>query len=157
MSKTLVAYFSAQGSTARLAKTLAAAAEAELYEIKPAVPYERRDLNWMDKKSRTTLEMQDPNCRPALADTNAPVAESDVIFLGFPIWWYREPSIIDSFLDAYDWAGKTVVPFFTSGGSDLGEGQDRIEMLAKGAKVLRGRRFNARASESDLKKWIETM
>jgi flavodoxin len=157
MSKTLIAYFSAQGSTAKLAKTLAAAAEAELYEIKPAVPYERRDLNWMDKKSRTTLEMQDPNCRPALADTNAPVAESDVIFLGFPIWWYREPSIIDSFLDAYDWAGKTVVPFFTSGGSDLGEGQDRIEMLAKGAKVLRGRRFNARASESDLKKWIETM
>ena len=157
MSKTLIAYFSAQGSTAKLAKTLAAAAEAELYEIKPAVPYERRDLNWMDKNSRTTLEMQDPNCRPALADTNAPVAESDVIFLGFPIWWYREPSIIDSFLDAYDWAGKTVVPFFTSGGSDLGEGQDRIEMLAKGAKVLRGRRFNARASESDLKKWIETM
>ena len=157
MSKTLIAYFSAQGSTAKLAKTLAAAAEAELYEIKPAVPYERRDLNWMDKKSRTTLEMQDPNCRPALADTNAPVAESDVIFLGFPIWWYREPSIIDSFLDAYDWAGKTVVPFFTSGGSDLGEGQDRIEMLAKGAKVLRGRCFNARASESDLKKWIETM
>ena len=157
MSKTLIAYFSAQGSTAKLAKTLAAAAEAELYEIKPAVPYERRDLNWMDKKSRTTLEMQDPNCRTALADTNAPVAESDVIFLGFPIWWYREPSIIDSFLDAYDWAGKTVVPFFTSGGSDLGEGQDRIEMLAKGAKVLRGRRFNARASESDLKKWIETM
>ena len=157
MSKTLIAYFSAQGSTAKLAKTLAAAAEAELYEIKSAVPYERRDLNWMDKKSRTTLEMQDPNCRPALADTNAPVAESDVIFLGFPIWWYREPSIIDSFLDAYDWAGKTVVPFFTSGGSDLGEGQDRIEMLAKGAKVLRGRRFNARASESDLKKWIETM
>ena len=157
MSKTLIAFFSAQGSTAKLAKTLAAAAEAELYEIKPAVPYERRDLNWMDKKSRTTLEMQDPNCRPALADTNAPVAESDVIFLGFPIWWYREPSIIDSFLDAYDWAGKTVVPFFTSGGSDLGEGQDRIEMLAKGAKVLRGRRFNARASESDLKKWIETM
>lgn len=156
MSKTLIAYFSAQGSTAKLAKTLAAAAEAELYEIKPAVPYERRDLNWMDKKSRTTLEMQDPNCRPALADSNAPVAESDVIFLGFPIWWYREPSIIDSFLDAYDWAGKTVVPFFTSGGSDLGEGQDRIEMLAKGAKVLRGRRFNARASESDLKKWIET-
>ena len=157
MSKTLIAYFSAQGSTAKLAKTLAAAAEAELYEIKPAVPYERRDLNWMDKKSRTTLEMQDPNCRPALADTNAPVAESDVIFLGFPIWWYREPSIIDSFLDAYDWTGKTVVPFCTSGGSDLGEGQSRIETLAKSAKVLRGRRFSARASESDLKKWIETL
>ena len=157
MSKNLVAYFSAQGSTAKLAKTLAAAAEAELYEIKPAVPYERRDLNWMDKKSRTTVEMQDKSCRPALADTDAPVAEADVIFVGFPIWWYREPSIIDSFLDAYDWTGKTVVPFFTSGGSDLGEGQGRIEMLAKGAKVLRGRRFSARASESDLKQWIENI
>ena len=157
MNKTLVAYFSAQGSTARLAKTLASAAGAELYEIRPAVPYEQRDLNWMDKKSRSTVEMQDKSCRPALADTDAPVAEADVIFLGFPIWWYREPSIIDSFLDAYDWAGKTVVPFCTSGGSDLGEGQSRIEALAKGAKVLRGRRFNARASESELKKWIETM
>ena len=157
MSKTLVAYFSAQGSTAKLAKALAAAAGAELYEIKPAVPYERRDLNWMDKKSRTTVEMQDRNCRPALADTDAPVAEADTIFVGFPIWWYREPSIIDSFLEAYDWTGKTVVPFCTSGGSDLGEGQDRIETLAKGAKVLHGRRFSARASESDLKKWIETI
>ena len=157
MSRKLVAYFSAQGSTAKLAKTLAAAAGAELYEIRPAVPYERRDLNWMDKKSRTTVEMQDKSCRPALADTDAPVAEADVIFLGFPIWWYREPSIIDSFLDAYEWTGKTVVPFCTSGGSDLGEGQDRIEALAKGAKVLRGRRFNARASEAELKKWIETL
>ena len=157
MNKKLVACFSAQGSTARLAKTLASTAGAELYEIRPAVPYERRDLNWMDKKSRSTVEMQDKSCRPALADTDAPVAEADVIFLGFPIWWYREPSIIDSFLDAYDWAGKTVVPFCTSGGSDLGEGQSRIEALAKGAKVLRGRRFNARASESELKKWIETM
>ena len=157
MSKTLISYFSAQGSTAKLAKTLAAAAEAELYEIKPAVLYERRDLNWMDKKSRTTLEMQDPNCRPALADNYAPVAEADTIFLGFPIWWYREPSIIDSFLDAYDWTGKTVVPFCTSGGSDLGEGQSRIEALAKGAKVLRGRRFSARASEAELRKWIDSL
>jgi putative NADPH-quinone reductase len=155
--KTVTAYFSAQGSTAKLAKTLAAAAEAELYEIRPAVPYERKDLNWMDKKSRSTVEMQDPDCRPALADTDAPVAEADVIFLGFPIWWYREPSIIDSFLDAYDWTGKTLVPFFTSGGSDLGEGQGRIETLAKGAKVLRGKRFSARASESELKNWMESL
>ena len=156
MSKNLVAYFSAQGSTAKLAKTLAAATGAELYEIKPAVPYERRDLNWMDKKSRSTVEMQDKNCRPALADTDAPVAEADVIFVGFPIWWYREPSIIDSFLDAYDWTGKTVVPFCTSGGSDLGEGQSRIDALAKGARVLQGRRFRSGASESELKKWIES-
>ena len=155
--KKLVAYFSAGGSTARLAQTLAAAADAALYEIRPAVPYERKDLNWMDKKARSTVEMQDPACRPALADTAANVAEADVIFLGFPIWWYREPSIIDSFLEAYDFSGKTVVPFFTSGGSQLGEGQPRIETLAKGAKVLDGRRFSARASEGELKTWIESL
>ena len=156
MSK-LVAYFSASGSTARLAQTLAAAADAALYEIKPALAYERKDLNWMDKKARSTVEMQDPNCRPALADTAAPVADADVIFLGFPIWWYREPSLIDSFLDAYDFSGKTVVPFFTSGGSQLGEGQGRIEKLAKGARVLGGKRFSARASESELKAWVASL
>ena len=155
MSNRTVAYFSAGGSTARLAKTLAAAAGAELYEIRPAVPYERKDLNWMDKRSRSTVEMQDPNCRPALADTDAPVAEADVIFLGFPIWWYREPSVIDSFLDTYDFAGKTLVPFFTSGGSQLGDGQGRIEKLAKGARVLAGKRFAAGASESELRSWID--
>ena len=155
--KNIVAYFSASGSSAKLAKSLASAAKAELYEIRPAVLYERRDLNWMDKKSRSSVEMQDKNCRPALADTDAPVEEADVIFVGFPIWWYREPSIIDSFLDAYDWTGKTVVPFCTSGGSDLGEGQTRIEELAKGAKVLRGRRFSPRASESELKKWLASL
>ena len=157
MSKRIVAYFSAGGNTARLAKTLAAAADAALYEIRPAVPYARRDLNWMDRKARSTVEMKDPDCRPALADTAAPVAEADVIFLGFPIWWYREPSIIDSFLDAYDFSGKTVVPFFTSGGSQLGEGQGRIEKLAKGAKVLSGGRFSARTSESELKEWIASL
>ncbi len=156
MSK-LVAYFSASGSTAKLANTLAVAADAALYEIKPTVPYKRRDLNWMDKKARSTVEMQDPNSRPALADTASPVAEAELIFLGFPIWWYREPSIIDSFLDAYDFHGKTIVPFFTSGGSQLGEGQARIGKLAKGAKVLPGKRFSARASESELKSWIDSL
>ena len=155
--KILVAYFSASGNTARLAKTLAAAAGAALYEVRPAVPYERRDLNWMNKKSRTTLEMQDKACRPALADTDAPVADAERIYLGFPIWWYREPSIIDSFLEAYDFSGKTIVPFFTSGGSQLGEGQERIEELARGAKVLPGRRFGARTGETELKSWIESL
>ena len=154
MSKKLVAYFSASGSTAKLANTLAAAANAELYEIKPSVPYERRDLNWMDKKARSTVEMQDKNCRPELADLDAPIADADIVFVGFPVWWYREPSIIDSFLEAYDFSGKTVIPFLTSGGSELGEGQERIEKLARGAKVLHGRRFSARASESELKSWI---
>ena len=153
----LVACFSASGSTAKLAKTLAAAADAKLYEIKPAVPYARRDLNWMDKKSRSSVEMQDKSCRPALADSAAPVAEAELIFLGFPVWWYREPSIIDSFLDAYDFTGKTLVPFCTSGGSPLGEGQQRIEELAKGARVLPGKRFSARASEQELKGWIAAL
>ena len=155
--KALVCYFSATGNTARVAKTLAEAAGAELYEICPAVPYERKDLNWMDKKSRTTLEMQDPDFRTTLADTDAPVAEADRVFVGFPIWWYREPSIIDSFLEAYDFSGKTVVPFFTSGGSQLGEGQGRISVLAKGANVLPGRRFPARAGEEELTAWIDNL
>lgn len=154
MNKTLVAYFSASGSTAKLAKTLAAVLNAELYEIRPEVPYERKDLNWMDRHSRSTVEMQDPNCRPPLADTDAPVASAERVFLGFPIWWYREPSVIDSFLDAYDFSGMTVVPFFTSGGSQLGEGQARIEMLAKGARVLEGKRFKPRASEDEIKSWL---
>lgn len=157
MSKTLVAYFSASGTTAKLAKTLAAAADAALYEIRPAVRYERKDLNWMDKKARSTVEMADPGCRPALADTEAPVAEAETVFVGFPIWWYREPSLIDSFLEAYDFSGKKLVPFFTSGGSELGEGQTRIEALARGAKVCRGRRFSARASEAELKRWLEDL
>ena len=155
--KKLVVYFSASGSTAKLAETLSKATDAELYELRPAVPYERRDLNWMDKKSRSSVEMQDPSCRPEMADTTAPVAENELIFLGFPIWWYREPSIVDSFLDAYDFSGKTLVPFFTSGGSQLGEGQSRIEALAKGARVLPGKRFSARASEKELKSWIESL
>ena len=157
MAKKLVAYFSAGGSTARLAQTLAAAADAALYEIRPAVPYQRGDLNWMDKKARSTVEMADPNCRVAMADSDAPVADADVVFLGFPIWWYREPSIIDTFLEAYDFAGKTVVPFYTSGMSPLGEGQGRIAALAGGAKVLEGKRFSARAKADELKSWIAGM
>ena len=157
MNRKLVAYFSATGNTAKLAKTLAAAAGAALSEIVPAVHYERKDLNWMDKKARSTVEMRDPGCRPALADTDMPVAEADIVFIGFPIWWYREPSVIDTFLETYDFSGKTVVPFLTSGGSDLGEGQGRIEALAKGATVLRGKRFRAGASESELKDWIASL
>ena len=157
MSRILTAYFSASGSTAGVAKALASAAGGELYEIRPAIPYQRRDLNWMDKRARSTVEMKDPGCRPELADTSAPVREAEVVFLGFPIWWYREPSIIDSFLDAYDFTGKTIVPFFTSGGSQLGEGQDRIEKLAKGAKVLPGKRFGQRTSDAELKNWISLL
>ncbi len=153
----LVAYFSASGSTAKLAKTVATAANAAIYEIRPEIPYQRGDLNWMDKKARSTVEMADPNFRVQMADAAAPVAEADVIFIGFPIWWYREPSIIDTFLETYDFSGKTVVPFFTSGGSGLGEGQGRMETLAKGAKVCAGKRFRSGASEQGIKSWIESL
>ena len=112
----LVAYFSATGTTAKAAKALANAVGGELYEIKPAVPYTSADLNWMDKNSRSSVEMKDAHSRPALADTDAPVAGHDVIFLGFPVWWYVAPTILNTFLEAYDFTGKTIVLFATSGG-----------------------------------------
>ena len=154
MAKTLVAYFSASGTTEKVAKDLAAATVADLFQIAPEQPYTNADLNWQDKKSRTTIEMNDETCRPAIAGTVADMGAYDTVFVGFPVWWYVEPRIIDTFLEAYDFAGKTVVPFYTSGMSPLGEGQGRIADLAKGAKVLQGKRFNARAKEDELKKWI---
>ena len=105
MSTKLVAYFSASGTTQRLAQRLAGAIDAPIYQILPEVPYTQADLNWRDRISRSSLEMQDLSSRPPLADHDAPVADADVIFVGFPIWWYREPSIIDTFLEAYDLAG----------------------------------------------------
>ena len=126
MSKTLVAYFSASGVTARAAKNLAKAAGADLYEILPAVPYTSADLDWNDKKSRSSLEMNDKASRPELKDHNAPIAEHDTIFLAFPIWWYTAPAIIRTFLEAYDFTGKRIVLFATSGGSGLGRAADEF-------------------------------
>ncbi len=154
--KALVAYFSASGVTAALAKRLADAINAPVYEIKPAEPYTKADLNWMDKKSRSTLEMQDKNCRPLLADTAAPVADADVIFVGFPVWWYREPSIIDSFLAAYDFTGKKIVLFATSGSSGMGnEAPARAAEITK-ATVLPGKRFSKNASTEELRAWADS-
>ena len=155
--KALVTYFSASGVTAKLAQRLADAINAPLYEIKPAVPYTRSDLDWRDKQSRSTVEMQDKSCRPALADTSALVADADIIFVGYPVWWYREPSIIDSFLEAYDFTGKKIVLFATSGGSDIGEEAPvRVAELTK-AEVLPGKRFSANASVDELKAWAEKL
>ena len=119
MSKKLVAYFSASGNTASLAKKLAEAAGADLYEIKPAVPYTSEDLNWQNKQSRSSVEMSDKSSRPALADTNAKITDYDTIFVGFPVWWYTAPTIINTFLESYDFSGKTIVLFATSGGSSI--------------------------------------
>lgn len=117
MTKKLVAYFSASGVTANLAKALSEAADADLYEIKPEVPCTQADLNWNNKKSRSTIEMQNPSSRPAIADYDANIAEYDVIFIGFPIWWYVAPTIINTFLESYNFSGKVIIAFATSGGS----------------------------------------
>ena len=155
MKHILVAYFSASGVTARAAELLAGAVGADLYEIKPAVPYTRADLNWMDKQSRSSVEMQDKSSRPALADTDAPVAEHDVIFLGFPVWWYVAPTILNTFLEAYDFTGHTIVLFATSGVSGLGKSAEGLKGSAPGARILDGKMLNGRQSEKELKAWVD--
>ncbi|MGI6221444.1 MAG: flavodoxin [Coriobacteriales bacterium] len=155
MAKTLVAYFSASGTTARVAKELAAATGADLFEIAPEVPYTGADLNWQDRKSRTTFEMNDEACRPGIAGEVADMAAYDTVFLGFPVWWYVEPRIIDTFLEAYDFSGKTIVPFATSGGSGLGRAPQRMQGLVPGARVLSGSLLNGRPSQAKLAKWAE--
>ncbi len=155
--KALVACFSASGVTARLARRLADAIHAPFYEIRPAVPYTQADLDWRNKHSRSTVEMEDRHCRPALADTDAPVADADTVFVGYPVWWYREPSIIDSFLAAYDFTGKKIVLFATSGSSDIGtEAPARAAEIAK-ADVLSAKRFAANASAEELKTWADSI
>ena len=154
MAHTLVAFFSATGTTGRAAKALAQAADADLFEIRPATPYSAADLNWNNKRSRSSVEMDDESARPELADAGS-VDGYDTIFVGFPVWWYVEPRIIDTFLEAYDFAGKTVVPFATSGGSGLGSAPQRMQALAPGAKVLAGGLLNGRPSQAELAKWAE--
>ena len=156
MSKKLVAYFSASGVTKKLAEKLAAAVDADLFEIRPKIPYTKADLNWMDKQSRSTVEMRDPSSRPALADHDAPIAEHDVILLGFPIWWYVAPTIINTFLESYDLSGKTVIPFATSGGSGMGSTNKALAPSCKGAKLLEGKVFKLSASADALRTWAES-
>ena len=152
--KTLVAFFSASGVTGRAAEKLAAAAGGDLYEIRPAVPYTRADLNWQDKRSRSSVEMANPASRPELADTDAPVAGYDRIFLGFPIWWYTAPRIIRTFLESYDFSGKTIILFATSGGSGLGKTAKELASSCPGAKIVEGKLLNGRLSEKELKEWV---
>ncbi|WP_297211082.1 flavodoxin [uncultured Flavonifractor sp.] len=151
----LVAYFSATGTTAKAARVLANAVGGALYEIRPAVPYTSADLNWMDKRSRSSVEMTNPDSRPALADTGAPVDSHDVIFLGFPVWWYVAPTLLNTFLEAYDFTGKTIVLFATSGGSGLGKSAAGLQASAPGARIVDGRMLNGRLNEAELKSWAE--
>ena len=156
MSKKLIAYFSAGGVTAKAAKELAEAGNADLYEIRPEVPYTSEDLDWTNKKSRSSLEMNDLSSRPALADTSADIAGHDVIFVGFPVWWYTAPSIIKTFLEAYDFSGKVIIPFATSGGSGLGKTAKTLQEAVPSATVKEGKLLNGKISTAELKKWVES-
>ena len=157
MSKKLVAYFSASGITARVAENLADAIGADIFEVRPEIPYTKADLNWMDKKSRSTIEMSDPASRPAIAVKRDNMDEYDTIFVGFPIWWYVAPTIINTFLESYDLKGKTIIPFATSGGSDMGKTNEKLAPSCPGSKLLHGKVFNASSTKADLSAWVENL
>ncbi len=152
MSKKLVAYFSAGGNTAALAKKLAAAADADLFEIEPAVRYTAQDLDWMNKQSRSSLEMSDHSSRPAIAGTKSDLAEYDTVYVGFPVWWYIAPTIINTFLESGDFSGKRIILFATSGGSGFGKAADNLRGSAVGAEIIEGK---VNPSDSDIKALAE--
>ncbi len=157
MSKKLVAYFSASGTTAAAAKTLSEAAGADLYEIKPQTPYTRADLNWQDKKSRSSVEMSNKTHRPPLAERDAHIENYDTIFLGFPIWWYAAPTIINTFLESYDFTGKAIILFATSGGSGLGRTAAGLKDSAPRAVIREGKLLNGRQSKEALTAWVNSL
>ena len=153
--KTLVAYFSATETTRGLAEDLAAAIDADLFEIVPAEKYTTDDLDWTNKLSRTTTEMNNRACRPKIAKKIPNLSKYETIFVGFPVWWYREPSIIDTFMESYDFAGKTIVPFATSGGSPIGDAGKNMQKLAPDAHVERGARLDTGLSPEALRQWAK--
>ena len=153
----LVAYFSATGTTARAATRLAQAIGADLFEIVPERPYSAADLNWNDKSSRSSVEMANESCRPAIASLVDNMDDYDTVYVGFPVWWYVEPRIVDTFLEAHDFTGKTVVPFATSGGSGLGRAPQRMAELAPGARVAEGRMLNGNPGLDELRDWVASL
>ena len=158
MAKSLVAYFSASGVTGKVAEVLAKAAGADLHEIKPAVPYTSADLNWMDKKSRSSVEMADPSSKPEIANKVEHMDQYDTVFVGFPIWWYVAPTIINTFLEQYDFSGKKIVLFATSGGSGFGKTASALKnSVSASAQIVEGRLLNGRVQEADLKDWVKSL
>ncbi|MBO7710429.1 MAG: NAD(P)H-dependent oxidoreductase [Lachnospiraceae bacterium] len=158
MSKVLVAYFSPTQTTRKVAQEIARLEEGDLFEIVPEQPYTPADLDWRDTTSRSTVEMNDPNARPAMVGRVENMEDYDTVFIGFPIWWGREPSVVDTFLDAHDLAGKIIIPFCTSGGSGMGNTSERINNLTgRKAKVLEGKRYGGTVSMEDLKIWMEDL
>lgn len=155
MSRKLVAYFSASGLTAKVAETLSEAIGADLYEIEPEVPYTKEDLDWMDKQSRSTIEMNDPASCPAIAGKRDNMDDYDTVFVGFPVWWYVAPTIINTFLEQYDLTGKKVIPFATSGSSGMGNTNAELRCSCSGAVLCEGRRFASSIGADALKAWAD--
>ena len=153
MSRKLVAYFSASGVTAKVAENLSDALAADLFEIVPKVRYTKADLDWRDRTSRSTIEMNDPSSRPEIEALRDNVADYDTIYVGFPIWWYVAPTIINTFLESYDLAGKTIIPFATSGGSDMGKTNEKLAPSCPGATLTDGKVFGMNATRQELADW----
>lgn len=157
MSNILVAYFSASGITEKVAQNLQTALGADIYEIKPEVPYTSEDLDWMDKQSRSTIEMEDKSSRPAIVHDKLNTAGYNTIFLGFPIWWYIAPTIVNTFLEAYDFSGKKIILFATSGGSGFGKTLDFLKVSAPNTEFIQGKLLNHNPSVNDLKTWVNSL
>ncbi|MDO5145697.1 MAG: flavodoxin [Eubacteriales bacterium] len=156
MGKTLVAYFSATGTTAKVAKRLADVVGADLHEIEPEIPYTAEDLNWMNKKSRTGVEMENKSFRPAIRNRVEDMAQYDTLFVGFPIWWYVAPTIINTFLEQYEWRGTKIIPFATSGSSEIEKTNSELVGSCPGADLREGKRFSADVRPEKLKAWADS-
>lgn len=154
MGKKLVAYFSASGTTKKIAEMIASEAEADLYEIVPKQPYSKADLNWMDKKSRSSVEMNDKKYRPEITDTDAKIEGYDEVILGFPIWWYVAPTIINTFLESYDFSGKKIILFATSGGSGFGNTASELQLSATNAVIVEGKVFG-KTTKQEIVEWVK--
>lgn len=157
MSKVLIAYFSATHVTEKIAQLLGQGIHADVVEIVPEERYTASDLDWTNSQSRSSLEMKDLTCRPAFVKEKSSLSGYDTVFVGFPIWWYREPSIVDTFLEAYDFEGKTVIPFATSGSSGMGDVMTRFQNLLPKSKVMEGKRFSAHVSKEELTAWADNI
>ena len=158
MAKKLVAYFSASGVTAKVADMLADAVGADIHEIRPKTPYTKADMNWMNKKSRSSIEMNDKTIRPEIVESNIQIDDYDVIYLGFPIWWYVAPTIINTFLEKYDFSGKKIILFATSGGSKFGETVEELKVsISADTEIVEGKLLNGRQSIASIKAWTDTL
>lgn len=157
MSRKLVAYFSVSGVTAGVAQLLSETIGADLFAIEPEIPYTQADLDWMDKTSRSTVEMSNPDSRPAIAKKRDNMNEYDTVFVGFPIWWYVAPTIINTFLESYDLTGKTIIPFATSGGSGMGKTNEKLLPSCNGAVLIEGKILFPNSSEEELMNWVNSL